>query len=273
MAANFGIDHTQSSTRVWEAKTSDGLVLKANLDGSASWQGQCADSLLDELLEPFLEGMPIDDRVHLLAINDGRLMKWLDDQAERTGPLIDALSIFLSHDDDATGLPQHLRFISLNHRSLVGGQEGAIPEIRATFLNQLIDGLLGGEHAGAKWAACRQCSAWDRCIAGPTAHRLLADPNSIEGQRGQRLRERLADALQAVHQLGNVHITARELRGTLSYLLFGVRSCAELHQHPQLDMRNPESMERIGDMAFNPDSLVTMVAKKLCHSATLSLPP
>jgi serine/threonine protein kinase len=254
LAANFGIDHTQSSTRVWEAKTSDGLVLKANLDGSASWQGQSADSLLDELLEPFLEGMPIDDRVHLLAINDGRLMKWLDDQAERTGPLIDALSIFLSHDDDATGLPQHLRFISLNHRSLVGGQEGAIPEIRATFLNQLIDGLLGGEHAGAKWAACRQCSAWDRCIAGPTAHRLLADPNSIEGQRGQRLRERLADALQAVHQLGNVHITARELRGTLSYLLFGVRSCAELHQHPQLDMRNPESMERIGDMAFNPDS-------------------
>ncbi len=254
LAASFGIDHTQSSTRVWEAKTSDGLILKANLDGSASWQGRSADSLLDELLEPFLEGLPSDDRVHLLAINDGRLMKWLDDHSERSGPLIDALSTFLSHDDDTTGLPQHLRFISLNHRSLVGGQEGDKPEVRATFLNQLIDALLGGEQGGAKWAACRQCSTWDRCVAGPTAHRLLADPDCMEGQRGQRLRERLADALQAVHQRGNVHITARELRGTLSYLLFGVRTCAELHQHPELDTRNPESIERIGDMAFNPDS-------------------
>jgi len=254
LAASFGIDHTQSSTRVWEATTSDGLTLKANLDGSAAWQGRSADSLLDELLEPFMNGVPSDDRAHLLAINDGRLMKWLDDHADRNGPLIDALSTFLSHDDDATGLPQHLRFISLNHRSLVGGQEGDAPEIRATFLNQLIDALLGGEQAAAKWSVCRQCTAWDRCTTGPTAQRLLADPSSTEGQRGQRLRERLADALQAVHQRGNVHITARELRGTLSYLLFGVRTCAELHQHPELDSRNPESMECIGDMAFNPDS-------------------
>ncbi len=254
LAASFGIDHTQSSTRVWEATTSDGLTLKANLDGSASWQGSSADSLLDELLEPFMDGLPNDDRVHLLAINDGRLMKWLDDHAQRSGPLIDALTTFLSHNDDASSVPQHLRLISLNHRSLVGGQVAGSPEIHATFLNQLIDALLGGEQAIEKWSACLQCSAWDRCTAGPTAHRLLADPGHTEGQRGQRLRERIADALQAVHQRGNVHITARELRGTLSYLLFGVRVCAELHQQPELDTRNPGGMERIGDMAFNPDS-------------------
>jgi serine/threonine protein kinase len=254
LAANFGIEHAKSSSRILETTTDSGIRLMFNLDGSAAWESRTASDLLDDLLSPFLNGLPENDQSHLLAVNDGVLMKWLDDHADQGGPLIDALSTFLSDDNDAIGLPQHLRFISLNHRSLVGGQEGDIPEIRATFLNQLIDALIGGESAEMKWAACYQCSAWDRCTAGPTAHRLLADPASIEGKRGQRLRERLADALQAVHQRGNVHITARELRGTLSYLLFGVRSCAELHQHPELDTRNPESLERIGDMAFNPDS-------------------
>jgi serine/threonine protein kinase len=254
LAASFGVDHAQSSTRIWELKTADGLTLKANLDGSAAWQGQSADKLLNELLEPFMNGVPDDDRAHLLAINDGRLMQWLDDKTGRAGALLNALSTFLSHDEEERDLPAHFRFISLNHRSLVGGQEGDEQEIKAPFLEQLIDVLLGGSDAAVKWSVCRQCSAWDRCIAGPTAHRLLASPNTQEGQRGLRLRQRLGDALQAVHQRGSVHITARELRGTLSYLLFGIRSCTELHQHPELDSQQPTSLERLGDMAFDPQS-------------------
>ena len=253
LAASFGIEHAQSATRIWEAKTADGLTLKANLDGSAAWQGRSADELLNELLEPFMNGVPDDDRAHLLAINDGRLMKWLDDNEGRTGSLLGALSTFLAHDEVERDLPAHFRFISLNHRSLVGGvEEMAIPEIKAIFLNRLIDALLGGREAAATWSVCQHCLAWDRCAAGPTAQRLLADSNTLEGQRGLRLRERLADALQAVHQRGNVHITARELRGTLSYLLFGVRSCIDLHHHPELNVCEPASLERIGDMAFDP---------------------
>ncbi|MBK8752159.1 MAG: hypothetical protein IPL99_11130 [Candidatus Competibacteraceae bacterium] len=44
----------------------------------------------------------------------------------------------------------------------------------------------------------------------------------------------MTDALQACHQRGEVHITARELRAALSYILFGVHDCAELHENPEL---------------------------------------
>jgi hypothetical protein len=55
----------------------------------------------------------------------------------------------------------------------------------------------------------------------------LRDP-----ENGGRLRQRLADALQACHQRGEIHITARELRAALSYIFFGIHDCAELHENP-----------------------------------------
>jgi hypothetical protein len=58
----------------------------------------------------------------------------------------------------------------------------------------------------------------------------------------------LSEALQAVHQRGQIHITTRELRGVLSYVLFGVNSCEELHKDPGL---RPGSH---WDMLFTPDS-------------------
>lgn len=256
IAADFGVDVHHSAQRIWEKQTSDGLMLKANLDGSAAWQGRSADQLLDDLLLPFLDGPPIGGRVHLLAVNDGRLLKWVDEKnaAGLVGPLVQALAAFLDHDDDASSIPAHFRFISLNHRSLVGGQEGAKQEISATFLNDLIEALLGGKNAATTWGPCLSCTAWERCLAGPTAHRLLAARETKEGERGMQLRLRIAEAMQAVHQRGNVHVTARELRGALSYILFGVRSCQELHENPNLDANDPKDRHHTGDLAFDPDS-------------------
>src|SRR6266436_6202525 len=94
--------------------------------------------------------------------------------------------------------------------------------------------LLGGEQAPHLWSPCLKCEAWDRCTAGPNAHRLLAAPETDEGRLGQRLRLRLREALQAVHQRGQIHITTRELRGVLSYVLFGVSMCQDLHNDPGL---------------------------------------
>ena len=56
-----------------------------NLDGSGSWQGRSADDLLDEFLAPFRDGPPADDIAHLLAINDGRLLEWIERVERREG--------------------------------------------------------------------------------------------------------------------------------------------------------------------------------------------
>jgi hypothetical protein len=66
-----------------------------------------------------------------------------------------------------------------------------------------------------------------------------------DAELGPRLRARLTDALQACHQRGEVHITARELRATLSYILFGVHECAELHENPEL--KPPDYHQRAFD--------------------------
>lgn len=249
LAVKFGVQRHLSATRIWEATTHDGLKLRANLDGAAAWNGRSANELLDEFFQPFHTGPPTEDVAHLLAINDGRLYDWLENRERASGisQLTSALRSFLSHDDEDDEKPPHVQFISLNHRSLVGGRTPS-GQWSDDFLNRLIHRLLGGEQASQTWSPCLKCDAWDRCTAGPNAHRLLAASDTQQGELGQRLRSRLSDALQAVHQRGQIHITTRELRGVLGYVLFGVNSCAELHKDPGL---KPGSL---WDMLFAPDS-------------------
>jgi hypothetical protein len=45
-----------------------------------------------------------------------------------------------------------------------------------------------------------------------------------------------------------VHITARELKATISYVLFGLHSCEDIHSNPDLELHDP------ADYAFDPDS-------------------
>ncbi len=245
-----GAGTVHSDQRVWSHVTPQGMEFKANLDGSAAWKGRSADDLLDEILLPFLDGVPSEPKTHLLAINDGRLLQWLTEKREggTAGTLLDCLASFLSNDDGAE-LPAHLRFISLNHRSLVGGRCGD-GQTRGDFINDLITSMIGGSRSAEIWEPCRTCSSWSRCTAGPTAHLLMNESSPI----GSRIRQRIHESLQAVHQRGNVHITARELRGALSYILFGVHFCTELHEMIRTDNGNLTPCLGIGDMAFNPES-------------------
>ena len=65
-------------------------------------------------------------------------------------------------------------------------------------------------------------------------------------QKGERVRKRLYEVLQAVHHRGEIHITARELRAALSYIFFGIYYCTDLHQ--DLDIRPGHYYDR----AFDP---------------------
>ena len=77
LVQTLGGEPPQSSERVWTGSLA-GRTAMINLDGAASWKGRSADSLLDELFGPFLNGPTNDRRVHLVAVNDGRLMEWIE---------------------------------------------------------------------------------------------------------------------------------------------------------------------------------------------------
>ena len=62
------------------------------------------------------------------------------------------------------------------------------------------------------------------------------------------MRERLYASLQAVHQRAEVHITARDLRGALSYIIFGLHNCHDVH------MDSLEEFVPFWDRAFSAKS-------------------
>lgn len=250
LASRLGFgDHT-SSERILRKQMDDGLTVSMNLDGSASWQHRSADDLLDESLAPFQNGPPEDDIVHLLAINDGRLLEWMDSVAQIHGgdtSLTKALTKLLNGEE--TPSETYIRFIDLNHRSLVGGVNASVVEIDTGFLDELLFGLYGGKRASEIWAPCETCSAENRCEVR-RAMRLFG-PDGLPGlnlkENRKRAKQRLIEMLQAVHLRGETHITVRELRASLVYILFGVHYCCDYHN-------SADDLLPYWDRAFSPES-------------------
>lgn len=252
LALRLGLGHYSSAERILKGQTEDGLTICMNLDGSAAWQGRSADEIVDDFLAPFQAGPSEDDIVHLLAINDGRLLEWIE-RAESQGewnksPLIEELGAVL--EEKTAGPDSFIRLVSLNQRSLVGGITPDLKRIQTDFLDRLLDHLYGAEKSSEIWAPCASCSAMERCevvralrVFGPTVL-----PGMARESVRARARQRLFEALQAVHVRGETHITVRELRAALVYILFGTHFCEDYHTGGE------GSLLPYWDRAFLPDS-------------------
>ena len=240
--------HT-SERRILRVNRSDGLTVRMNLDGSASWEGRSADNLLSAFLDPFQEGRPRKDITHLLAVNDGRLLEWVETQGET--PLTRDLSRFLEGQDPPPGY--HIQFVNLNQRSLVGAvvADNNKKIIETKFLDKLVDKLYGGQHATETWKPCQTCSAQERCDIFQAMRIFGPDTLADEAQRS-RARQRLFEALQAVHLRSETHITVRELRATLVYILFGVHYCIDYHTGA--DSAGLPTRQSYAERTFSPRS-------------------
>lgn len=223
LADRLDLGRHPSAQRIIEGDVGDGLRVRVNFDGSAAWEGRSADDLLDEFLEPFQRGPPKEDVVHLLAINDGRLLEWIGNEET---PLKRNLLKCL---DGRTPSDAGIAFYSLNDRSLVGGLAWDSKTIETGFLDALLDRLYGGNDAAKTWRPCATCSAQDTCGVYQTTR--IFGPAGLSQDDGlrKRARQRLFEALQAVHFRGETHITVRELRGALVYILFGTDFCSDYH--------------------------------------------
>ena len=251
LAKRLGLDVQTSATRILEGRLNDGLNVRMNLDGSASWQGRSADDLLDEFLAPFQDGKPAADIVHLLAINDGRLLEWVENVEKHQGETTLTKDLSDCLDNRAAASRLHIRFVNLNQRSLVGGIAGDGKTIETGFLDRLVDRLYGGVRAAETWAPCKTCSAQERCEVFRATRFFGPGDLSNESVR-DRARDRLFEALQAVHLRGDTHITVRELRAALVYVLFGVHHCSDYHAFG--DSSGMSTPQPYWDRAFSPGS-------------------
>ena len=227
LLAALGVPDVHSSQRVQERRLADGRILKINLDGSAAWQGQSANALLDQFFQPChdLSFSGTARHPRILAINSGKLLEWLETQEDSALSEQLCAALFESEDEDQPVIDPRIRLIDLNQRSLVGGI--ADGQLRTDFLDALLDRFLGVDQNPDPWVGCATCTAQHRCTAWYSVGSLR------DQHTGPRLRARLADVLQASHLRGEVHITARELRAALVFIFFGVHDCSELHAEPE----------------------------------------
>ncbi|MCY4264550.1 MAG: NERD domain-containing protein [Gammaproteobacteria bacterium] len=256
LAQSLGLGQKRSEMRIVKGELDGGLILQMNLDGSASWEGSTADQILDDFLAPFKHGAPNQDIVHLLAINDGRLLEWIETSEEcQDTPLAKALLGFLENDHETED--SHIRFINLNQRSLVGGvawtdSRRNDKEIKTQFLDSLLDHLYGGENAVEIWSPCRTCLAQERCEVFRASNIFGPDELTSDKDLRDQARQRLFHALQAVHLRGETHVTVRELRATLIYVLFGLHYCRDYHAlDGESSLPDPQIYS---DRAFSPES-------------------
>ncbi len=194
-----------------------GHTYSANYDASESHSGTSANDLLRALFKP-LGGpsRPPDGFSHtiLVAINDGRLrdffyfnqdFQWLGKQLHR----------ILEHTEEEHDT--RLLVIDLKERSLVDADFGE-PSADCLFEKLLLSFL-----NDKKWKPCSKCRARAVC---PIKFNVdtLGDSTS-----GGVVRARLKSLFQAVHARRRKHITIRDFRSALSYILVGIETCEEIH--------------------------------------------
>jgi len=206
------------------------LTFLTNYDGSQDEGEQANDDVLSRFFAPF-EGPESaawpSDEVRLIAINEGRLVDFLSANASRF-PLLDKVV----RTGLVTGLPLHgVAVINLNLRSVVhdplgydSEEENGDESIFARTLRRLTHERF--------WEACQSCDLRDRCYAYHNA-RTFQDPVA-----GPKVLGRLKSIYTLTHLRSVHHITLRDMRSALSYMLVSSRDCQQIHELYQAGERD-----------------------------------
>ena len=192
--------------------TWEGRNYETNYDGSQDEEDRSNDAVLDAFLKPF-EGDDIagfaGSEVRLIAINEGRLLDFL-----AHGPRAHAYSglrRFVNACLAGVTPPDGALLVNLNLRAVTAGGTSSLVERQ---LVQLLQPEL--------WAPCDACSLRASC---PLLHNAntLRDPNS-----GSAVRERVRRLFEVVHLRRRAHVTMRDLRSALSWLLLRDHGCSDV---------------------------------------------
>jgi len=132
--------------------------------------------------------------------------------------------------DDQTHLgdDESLALVNLNLRSVTAGG-------RQSIFNRQLDAIVGGPF----WAPCQVCEFRTRC---PIKHNVDTLRDTTAGPVvGERLR-RIVDLVRLRQRR---HLTMRDIRSFISFLLFRDRTCEEIAEA----LQNDDSLE-VADLAY-----------------------
>lgn len=193
----------------WECRYG-GHTFRSCYDASEACQGLSADEQLAQKLQG-LEGnsQPIAALTVLIAINDGRLMDYFERHRERFHWLAEQIERS-ADESELARLPVWL--IDLKRRAFVNMPDAE----EASIFTRVLQSLVAQNH----WQVCEECSAADICPIRSNAAAL-----------GKRSNNRwLEYLLLLTHLRRQRHMTMRDLRSALSYIITGNSSCQQVHE-------------------------------------------
>jgi hypothetical protein len=190
----------------------DGRRYLINYDGSQDEGGKDNNQVLREFLAPFAgrdAGRWEAPENRLIAINEGRLVDFLTTFADEFPALTAQVQGAFATGQTGAGVA----VVNLNLRSVVA------PAADGSILERTLSDMT----AGGNWGACEGCELKASCYA---LHNARSFQDAVAGPR---LTERLKTLYTMAHLRGRLHITMRDLRSALSFMLIGNRDCAQIH--------------------------------------------
>ena len=192
-----------------------GHTFQSNYDGSQDEGDERNDAVLQKFFAPFAgkdtSGWP-DNQTRLIAINEGRLVDFFLEHEEEFPLLANLIQKGLAGAASEGGIA----VINLNLRSVVAEPEEGQPSI----LERLIASMTQQEY----WQACEKCDLKGKCYA---YHNARTFQDSVAGPK---VVERLTMLYAITHLRGRLHITMRDLRSALAFMLVGTQDCDGIHQ-------------------------------------------
>ena len=193
--------------------TIGGMRYRSNYDGSQDEANLKNDDVLTEFFRPFenIENFRQAQEGRIIAINEGRLMDFLLNHTEHK-QLADLIDKYF-YEEGMTEMPEGVLVINLNLRSVTASDGNA-----KSLLRQQIDLLTSKK----LWGKCERCPIANQCYIKYNVE-TLSDSAS-----GAEVQNRLEWLIRAVVYKREVHITMRDLRSVISWLLTRDNSCADV---------------------------------------------
>lgn len=195
-----------------------GFDFETLYDGSQDHDGKKNDELLKAFFRPF-EGTtePNGNFVKIIAINEGKLRDFILNKREYTwlGKIVHHYLEF-----DNYKLPDSLTFINLNNRSVIEVEDSG------SILDKLLDVILDTSNIKGFWEPCKieNCDYAEKCYIKRNVD-TFKHPDL-----GPVVKNRLKEIILALYLKKEKHITMRDIRSLISFVLFNKYNCKQLQK-------------------------------------------
>lgn len=190
-----------------------GVMFESNYDGSQDEHNLKNNEVLAKFFEPFIGVEDYRNAVEgrIIAINEGRLMEYLESTPELT-KLHNAIDEYF-YKEGVTPLPEGVMVINLNLRSVT-----ALDENGESLLRKQIKALTDKK----LWTKCLNCPLSNRCF-------IKYNVDSFNDTAvGNEIIKRLEWIVRTIVYKRELHITMRDLRSMIAWMLTRDYACQDI---------------------------------------------